>query len=68
MIIKNPLSLKTSHYVVPAAAVPRMRSLTEHGQETFAPSRAHRLLSWIESYFQHTPAERMAVTSLAFWA
>lgn len=67
MIIENPPSLKTNLYVVPPGAVPRIRLLNQGGQETFAPSRAQRLLSWIESYFRQTSAERMAVTSLAFW-
>ena len=67
MTVEDPLSLRSSLYVAAGGAAPQMRSsFAEGGQNTLAP-RSQGLLAWIEGYFRHTSADRMAVTSLAFW-
>jgi hypothetical protein len=67
MIVKDPMSLRASLYIAAAGvAAPRMRSLAEGSQEMPAPA-SQGLVAWIDNYFRHTSADRMAVTSLAFW-
>ena len=66
MTVKDPLSPRSSLYTAEGGALPQMNSFAGGGQNTLAP-RSQGLLSWIEGYFRHTSADRMAVTSLAFW-
>jgi hypothetical protein len=67
MTVEDPLSLRSSLYIAARGAAPPMRSsFAEGGKDTQAP-RSHGLLAWIEGYFRHTSADRMAVASLAFW-
>jgi hypothetical protein len=67
MTIEDPLDLRSNLSTAASGAAPRMRSLfAKIGQETLTP-QPQGLLAWIEGYFRHTSADRMAVTSLAFW-
>jgi hypothetical protein len=66
MTVKDPMSLRSNLYIAAAGAAPWMRSLAEGSQEM--PARASKgLLAWFDNYFRHTSADRMAMTSLAFW-
>jgi O-succinylbenzoate synthase len=66
MTVKDPMSLRSSLYSAAAGAAPRTRSLAEGSQETLARA-SQGLVAWLDNYFRHTSADRMAVTSLAFW-
>jgi hypothetical protein len=66
MAIKDPLSLRSSLYIAAGGSAARMLSPEEGGQEKLTPP-SRSFLAWIDNYFRHASAERMAVTSLAFW-
>ena len=67
MTIEDPLSLRPSLSIAAIGAAARMRSaFAQRSQDTLA-LQSHGLLAWIEGYFCHTSADRMALTSLAFW-
>ena len=66
MTVKDPMSLRSSLSIAAAGTAPRMHSLAEGGQKMPAPA-SQGLLAWIDNYFRHTSADRIAVTSLAFW-
>ena len=66
MAIKDPLSLRSSLYIAAGGSAARMLSPEEGGEEKLTPP-PRSFLAWIDNYFRHASAERMAVTSLAFW-
>jgi hypothetical protein len=66
MTVKDPMSLRSSLYIAAGGVAPRLHSLAEGSQETLAPA-SQGFVAWIDNYFRHTSADRMAVTSLAFW-
>jgi hypothetical protein len=66
MTVKDPMSLRSNLSIAAAGTAPRMRSLAQGSQKIAAPT-SQGLLAWFDNYFRHTSADRMAVTSLAFW-
>jgi hypothetical protein len=66
MTVEDPLNLRSNLYIAAGGAAPQMNSFAGAGLDTLAP-RSQGLLAWIEGYFRHTSADRMAATSLAFW-
>jgi hypothetical protein len=67
MTIEDPLTLRSNPSIAASGAAPLMRSsFAKVGHDSLTP-QPWGLLAWIEGYFRHTSADRMAVTSLAFW-